>query len=75
FRFGIEFVRQPDQHLGFIVGHLSMGQLLCAPMILAGGIVIWRSMQSERPVSKTELASQATDTESPIEGDETSDEA
>lgn len=38
FRFGIEFTREPDAHLGFIFAHLSMGQLLCIPMILFG---IW----------------------------------
>jgi phosphatidylglycerol:prolipoprotein diacylglycerol transferase len=35
-RFFIEFVRQPDDHLGFILGFLSMGQILCFLMILAG---------------------------------------
>jgi phosphatidylglycerol:prolipoprotein diacylglycerol transferase len=38
-RFVIEFFRQPDQHLGFIVFSFSMGQLLCMGMILAG--VVW----------------------------------
>lgn len=36
FRFGLEYFREPDAHLGFIVGSLSMGQLLCVPMILFG---------------------------------------
>jgi phosphatidylglycerol:prolipoprotein diacylglycerol transferase len=36
-RFFIEFVRQPDAHLGAVLGPLSMGQVLCAIMILAGG--------------------------------------
>lgn len=43
FRFGLEFLRQPDAHLGFIVCGLSMGQLLCVPMFLFG---LWLIMQS-----------------------------
>jgi phosphatidylglycerol:prolipoprotein diacylglycerol transferase len=35
-RFFIEFYREPDAQLGFIVGPLSMGQLLCMVMIFAG---------------------------------------
>lgn len=38
-RFFIEFVRQPDAQLGFIFGPFTMGQILCAFMIL-GGILI-----------------------------------
>jgi len=36
FRFFIEFVRQPDAHLGFVLWRFSMGQVLCGVMILAG---------------------------------------
>jgi phosphatidylglycerol:prolipoprotein diacylglycerol transferase len=35
-RFGLEFTRQPDAQLGFVLGPLSMGQLLCLAMILLG---------------------------------------
>jgi len=35
-RFCIEFVRQPDAHIGFVLFSLSMGQLLCMAMIAAG---------------------------------------
>jgi phosphatidylglycerol:prolipoprotein diacylglycerol transferase len=35
-RFLVEFVRQPDAHLGFLWGGATMGQLLCLPMILFG---------------------------------------
>jgi phosphatidylglycerol:prolipoprotein diacylglycerol transferase len=45
-RFCTEFVRAPDAHLGFVAfGWLTMGQLLCVPMILAGlalMIFAWR---------------------------------
>lgn len=37
FRFGVEFVRQPDAHLGFIAfDWLTMGHVLSAPMVLYG---------------------------------------
>jgi phosphatidylglycerol:prolipoprotein diacylglycerol transferase len=39
-RFFIEYARQPDAHLGFIVLSFSMGQLLCLAMILAGGLLL-----------------------------------
>jgi len=39
-RFVIEFFREPDSHLGFILSSFSMGQILCALMI-AGGISLY----------------------------------
>jgi phosphatidylglycerol---prolipoprotein diacylglyceryl transferase len=36
FRFFLEFFREPDAHLGFVLGPLTMGQLLSVAMILAG---------------------------------------
>ena len=36
FRFLIEFVRQPDEQLGFLWGGATMGQLLSLPMIIFG---------------------------------------
>lgn len=35
-RFFIEFTREPDEQLGFIAGSLTMGQILCIVMIVAG---------------------------------------
>ncbi len=35
-RFVIEFFRQPDSHIGFVVLSFSMGQILCGLMIIAG---------------------------------------
>lgn len=40
-RFGLEFFRQPDSHLGLIAGGLSMGQLLSIPMFCIGCIGVW----------------------------------
>lgn len=35
-RFIVEFFREPDAHLGFIGGFITMGQILTIPMILCG---------------------------------------
>lgn len=40
FRFGLEFCREPDAHLGFLFRNLTMGQLLCVPMLLFGIVII-----------------------------------
>jgi len=39
FRFGVEFVREPDPQLGLLVFNLSMGQLLSLAMVLTGIIL------------------------------------
>ena len=43
FRFIVEFVRVPDAQLGYLAwGWLTMGQVLCVPMILGGiGLMVW----------------------------------
>lgn len=41
-RFGIEFFREPDAHLGLLFINLSMGQLLSLPMLLIGLAMIYR---------------------------------
>jgi phosphatidylglycerol:prolipoprotein diacylglycerol transferase len=40
-RFVLEFYRQPDAHLGFVAGALSMGQLLSIPMFGIGCCGVW----------------------------------
>jgi len=35
-----EFFREPDAQLGFLWGGLTMGMLLCIPLILAGAMLI-----------------------------------
>ncbi len=41
FRFAVEFVREPDQPLGYLAfGWLTMGQALSFPMILAGACLL-----------------------------------
>lgn len=39
-RFCIEFFREPDPQVGFVVGNLSMGQILCLGMILVGAVIV-----------------------------------
>lgn len=41
FRFGIEFVREPDAHIGFMFGWMTRGQLLSLPMVIIGGIMFF----------------------------------
>ena len=42
YRFLVEFVREPDDHLGFIAfDWLTMGQLLSFPLIIAGIVCLW----------------------------------
>ena len=44
FRFFIEFFREPDAQLGFLAfGWLTMGMLLCVPMILFGCYLLYRA--------------------------------
>ena len=45
FRFSIEFMREPDQHLGLLSFGLSMGQWLCVPMIFIGLVLVTRAIR------------------------------
>ncbi len=42
FRFTIEYLREPDLHLGLFFKYFSMGQLLCIPLFFAGLIILFR---------------------------------
>lgn len=43
FRFAVEFVREPDQGIGFdVMGWMTRGQLLCIPMFVLGiGLLVY----------------------------------
>lgn len=42
FRILVEFVREPDAHIGYLAfGWVTMGQLLSLPMVLAGAFFLW----------------------------------
>ncbi|HPW03614.1 MAG TPA: prolipoprotein diacylglyceryl transferase [Dokdonella sp.] len=44
FRFGVEFVREPDAQLGYLAwGWLTMGQVLSLPLILLGVVLLLAS--------------------------------
>jgi len=40
FRFLIEFIREPDSHIGLIFNIFSLGQILCIPLIFFGILLI-----------------------------------
>lgn len=46
FRMFVELFRQPDQHIGFLLGFMTMGQLLSSLMILGGSVLWWVRIQS-----------------------------
>lgn len=41
FRFALEFFREPDVQLGYILGPFTMGQLLSASMVAAGALLLF----------------------------------
>lgn len=47
FRVFLEIFRQPDQQIGYIYNSVSLGQLLCVPMILAGVAILLFSKRIE----------------------------
>jgi phosphatidylglycerol:prolipoprotein diacylglycerol transferase len=50
-RFFIEFYRMPDEHLGTVLGILTMGQILCLGMII-GGLVFWYAAKQYGPAAE-----------------------
>ena len=60
FRFSVEFVRDPDPQLGYLLGTgwLTMGQLLSLPLIAVGLLLLWLSRR--QPVSPLPEADVAT---------------
>ena len=47
-RFFIEFYREPDSQLGFVLASFSMGQILCIVMMARGAaILVWRRFAVE----------------------------
>ncbi len=45
-RFVIEFFRQPDPQLGYVLGGFTMGQILCIIMMAAGGVLLTYRLKS-----------------------------
>jgi len=48
-RFIVEFFREPDAHLGLIIGSFSMGQLLSMPMVILGTFMLALGYQRWEP--------------------------
>lgn len=49
FRFFVEFYRVPDADLGYLaLGWLTMGQILSAPMIILGAILLFMAYNNEK---------------------------
>lgn len=46
-RFIVEFFREPDAHLGFIIGSFSMGQMLSLPMMVLGAFMLALGFQRQ----------------------------
>ncbi|HBA87518.1 MAG TPA: prolipoprotein diacylglyceryl transferase [Geobacter sp.] len=40
FRFMVEYVREPDEQIGYLLGVISMGQMLSLPMLLVGSAMV-----------------------------------
>ena len=49
FRFLVEFVRVPDEQLGYLLGPITMGQLLSLPLVLLGVVVLVVAHRLARP--------------------------
>ncbi|MCJ7747192.1 MAG: prolipoprotein diacylglyceryl transferase [Desulfobacterales bacterium] len=53
FRFFIEFFREPDVQVGFVFGPFTMGQILCAFMIVGGIILfVYLKRKGDPPLQK-----------------------
>ena len=49
FRMIVELYRQPDAHIGFVFGQISMGQVLSLPMVLLGvGVIAYASVKARK---------------------------
>ncbi|MNL32119.1 Prolipoprotein diacylglyceryl transferase [compost metagenome] len=58
-RFSLEFLRNPDPQLGFVIGNLSMGQLLSVPMVVGGAALIAWVLNRKEGASSAPAASGA----------------
>ena len=52
-RFAVEFFREPDPQLGYYWQYFTMGQILCAIMIVIGTIVLIRRIRHPLPFEYT----------------------
>lgn len=52
FRMFLELFREPDAQVGFIVGDITMGQILCLPMLAIGGILLYIANKKRKPLTE-----------------------
>ena len=52
-RFAVEFTREPDAQLGFVLGPFTMGQVLCAAMAAAGLGLLSLRCAAKRPPERS----------------------
>jgi phosphatidylglycerol:prolipoprotein diacylglycerol transferase len=63
FRFVVEFVRLPDEHIGYLAfGWLTMGQLLSLPMIGFGAIMVYMAYRGTDSTAKDTAGSKQHET-------------
>lgn len=61
FRFLVEFVRVPDQQIGYLaLGWLTMGQILSLPLIAIGVFLLWRSRSAPTLDALPDSSTQST---------------
>ena len=48
-RFIVEFFREPDVEIGYIMDMFTMGQLLCVPMMIAGLYLVYYAIRIQKP--------------------------
>lgn len=66
FRTAVEFLRIPDDHIGYLaMDWLTMGMILSAPMILLGALLLWLAYRDPWPEPGAEEPSEAA-----VEGSE-----
>jgi len=58
-RFVVEYFREPDDHLGLIFVELTMGQILCLAMIVAGALFIGVQWRKRPPPAATPAPEEA----------------
>lgn len=48
-RFFVEFVREPDAHIGYVLGWMTRGQILSIPMIVIGALIFFIAYRAQKP--------------------------
>jgi phosphatidylglycerol:prolipoprotein diacylglycerol transferase len=62
-RFAVEFVREPDQHLGYLAfDWLTMGQVLTSPMLVLGAVLLILAYRRPQPAIDEQATAAARET-------------